>query len=239
MVRKQFAMAKLPRIIWMQSKRIKNSLSKSLSRDFSQANETSTIRKILKVGKGFNGYFVEVGANDGITSSTTLGLLKDGWAGLAVEANPTVFQKLQLNWLRFSRVKLVCAAVALRPGPIKLWFAKNDSAGMMSTISTDDSEWFREVRSEQNIEVPGVTLMDLLKTHSVPHSFDLLHIDAEGMDYAILSTLDFNEYHPRMVVTENYEPTNEQKCKLLEIAGYTKKAEKGCNTFWLSNTESF
>jgi len=227
-----------PPIVWRQASGVKHSIDKHLLPDFSQAGETNAIRKMLGVGRNYDGYFVEIGANDGITLSTTLGLLKDGWAGLSVEPNPLIFRKLEQNWRGFSRARLACVAVAIQPGPVKLWFANNDPEGMMSTISTDDSEWFRKVRSEEYIEVPGLTIANLFESHEVPHSFDLLLIDAEGMDYAILTMLDFERYRPRLIVTENYDPTNAQKFALLENFGYVKEAMIGCNTFWMASEAS-
>ena len=202
-------------------------------RDYSQSGETREIRKLLNKKRGEEGFFVELGANDGVTLSTTLGLLKDGWSGLAVEAHPAVFARLRENWLAFPKVKIVCAAVAPERGPIRLYLGKNDPRGMLSTISTDDSEWFRENRSEMFVEVEGVPLPELLAEHAVPRRPDLLLIDTEGMDYDLLLTLDFAQYRPKVVVTEDYPPKNAAKFRLLERAGYSFVKRVGCNTFWL------
>lgn len=221
--------------VWRKASRVKHSIDKYLFSDFSQAGETKAIRKILGVGRPYSGYFVEIGANDGVTLSTTLGLLKDGWSGLSVEPNPVVFSKLEQNWRGYSRVRLACVAVASKPGPVRLWFANNDPGGLMSTISNDDSDWFRAVRSNEYIEVPGLTITNLFESYDVPRFFDMLLIDTEGMDYEILTTLDFQRFSPRLIVTEDYDPTNAQKFALLEDSGYVKKASIGCNTFWMTS----
>ena len=45
-----------------------------------------------------NGYFVDVGAYDGITLSNTFILEKHlGWSGICIEPNPEAFEKLRAN----------------------------------------------------------------------------------------------------------------------------------------------
>jgi FkbM family methyltransferase len=201
--------------------------------DYSQAGETPIIRQLLRKSNNDGGFFVEVGANDGKTVSNTFGLVKNGWSGLSVEANPNVFARLEKNLRKFPKVKTVCLAVAPERGVVKLFFGRNDPQGLLSTISTESSEWFEKHRSDSYVEVPGVPLTELLDEQESPLNPDLLIIDAEGMDYEILLTLDFNKYQPKLIVTEDYELKNEAKFKVLEFAGYNFARRVGCNTFWV------
>ncbi len=62
----------------------------------------SQIEQDLKVLKYFdykkNGYFIEVGANDGIKLSNTYLLEKDyNWKGICIEPVPSIFNKLKKN----------------------------------------------------------------------------------------------------------------------------------------------
>jgi len=208
---------------------------KYISHDYSQAGETINIRDLLQKGKREKGFFIEIGANDGMTVSSTFGLIINGWSGLSVEANPTIFERLEKNLKKFPKVKTVCAAVAPERGSIKLFMGKNDPQGLLSTISTESSEWFDEHRSDNFIEVPGIPLTELLDEQDAPICPDLLVIDTEGMDYEILLTLDFQKYRPKLIVTEDYQSKNLIKFQLLENIGYTFKRQVGCNTFWLKS----
>lgn len=207
---------------------------KKVLRDYSQAGETVNIRKLLKKNKGEKGFFIEIGANDGVTVSSTFGLIKNGWSGLCVEANPAIFKRLESNLRRFPKVKAVCVAVAPERGNVKLYFGNNDPQGLLSTISTESSDWFEEHRSKKYIEVPGVPLTELLEEQEVPLCPDLLIVDTEGMDYEIFLTLDFQKYRPKLIITEDYQPKNTIKFQLLEHAGYSFAKQVGCNTFWLN-----
>lgn len=205
----------------------------NLNNDYSQSGETKIIRELLPKRKSETGFFIEIGANDGISVSNTYGLLKRGWSGLSVEANPLVYKILKQNLKRYPQVKTVCVAVAPQRGPVKLFLGKNDPKGLLSTISTEQSDWFDEHRSDEYLEVPGIPLTELLEEHRVPSNPDLLVVDAEGMDFEILKSLDLNRYRPTLIVTEDYQPKNAAKFQLLTAAGYRLVRQAGCNTFWL------
>ena len=231
---KAFLKRILPRAISVRlgvlSGKIRGWYLRHFRRDFSESGETVAVRRILQ---GIaEPTFVEIGANDGVTVSTTYGLLLDGWSGLAVEANPRVFEKLQRNLAAFPKVTAVCCAASPQAGPVKLFLGNNDPDGLLSTIATEDSAWFRKYRSAEFVEVPGLPLTELLAQHRIPRRFGLLMVDTEGMDLEILRTLDFSEFRPRLIVTEDYEPKDEQKYALLESAGYAFRQRIGCNSFW-------
>jgi FkbM family methyltransferase len=205
---------------------------RTIHRDYSQSKETIAVREILG-NRGARGVFVEVGANDGMTISTTLGLLKDGWSGWSIEANPVVYQSLVKNLQRFPKAKPVNVAMSPVRGKVKLFLGKTDPGGFYSTISTDDSQWFREHRGNSFVEVDGWPLSDFLAGHQVPARFDLLLVDTEGMDLEILQTLDVTRHKPALIITEDYEPKNPAKFQLLQSYGYKLNRQVGCNTFWV------
>ena len=63
---------------------------------YSQAGQDIWVAKKFEYKK--NGYFLEVGAYDGIQTSNTYFLEKElGWSGICIEANPSVFNSLALN----------------------------------------------------------------------------------------------------------------------------------------------
>jgi FkbM family methyltransferase len=212
-----------------------NTRSRRLVRDFSQSGETQVIRRLMKPFPERD--FVEVGANDGISLSATFGLVVDGWRGLSIEANPTVFRLLQQNLSPYPDAEVLCLAVSPVTGRVKLYLGKNDANGFFSTISTDDSPWYREHRSAEFVEVDSEPLTRILYSHGIEHRFGLLLVDAEGMDLEVLQTLDFGLFRPRLIVTEDYEAKNEPKFSLLRGADYRFIERVGCNTFWIDKRD--
>ena len=60
-----------------------------------------------------NGYYVELGANDGRTQSNTLHFERHkGWRGLLVEPSPTAFQHCVMT--RSPRNSIVCGVLLIR-----------------------------------------------------------------------------------------------------------------------------
>ncbi|TVL98266.1 MAG: hypothetical protein CV087_21545 [Candidatus Brocadia sp. WS118] len=218
----------VPGYSWMRTK-----IFRYLFRDYSQAGETIAVRKALKEWP--NKVFVEIGANDGVTVSTTLGLLEEGWTGWSIEANPAIHKKLKQNLERFHQAKTFNIAIAPKKGKVKLWLGKNDPLGLYSTLSTEENDWFKKHRGDQYVEVEGMPLSEFLNQENVPNRFGLLLVDTEGMDLEILRTLDPEKHKPKLIVTEDYAPKNDEKFKLLESYGYKFWRRIGCNTFWLSN----
>ena len=63
---------------------------------FSQFGQVKWIFERLSRNKE-NKFYVDIGANDGITLSNTYFLEKNGWDGIAVKPIPSVYEKLNLE----------------------------------------------------------------------------------------------------------------------------------------------
>lgn len=73
------------------------------------------------------------------------------------------------------------------------------------------------------INVPTVTLSDLLRGHSAPKNIDYLSIDTEGSEYDILKEHDFNEYCFHVITCEhNFTEMREKIYALLSEKGYER-----------------
>lgn len=63
-------------------------------------------------------FFVNIGANDGISNNPIYPFLRDhGWGGIAVEPLEPLFAELERNYRGFPRVILERAAIAPEPRP--------------------------------------------------------------------------------------------------------------------------
>ncbi len=167
------------------------------------------------------GFFVDVGAYDGVTFSNTCLLEKEyGWKGLCVEASPSSFDRLKTNRSCITVQSLVDsekgsvdfiegAAMLSRPmdRPRKglknlweYWLEKRKHAKRVSGSS----------KHGRIIPMKAVLLADILKNYRVPHVVDYLSMDIEGREEAILSSFPFNEYRFRCMTVE-YKNNNLQE----------------------------
>lgn len=124
------------------------------------------------------------------------------------------------------------------PGEFPLYLGRDDPDTTLSTLCTDDNPFFDASRSSDSVMVTVKTLNDVLAEFDYPRDLSVLMVDAEGMDYEVLLGLDFERYHPRIIVTEEYILNPEKhrnKYRLLLDKGYTFHSMVGSNTIWIAN----
>ncbi len=159
-------------------------------------------------GKADNpGYFIEIGACDGISFSNSFFLEKNfGWKGIAVEPARVWEESLTKN----RNCKLDFRAVTRFSGRPLLFSETQDP--MYSTFSSlTDKDLLGELRLRATeYLVPTVSLGDLLHEHGAPAEIDYLSIDTEGSDYDILQGLDFEKYFIKFISVEHNHTDDER-----------------------------
>ena len=82
-----------------------------------------------------SGFYLDVGANDGIFKNKTISLEKQGWSGLCIEANPLIFPSLVQNR---SCICVDECVVSKRNSGKKIKFFISDPSGLSSGIIASD-----------------------------------------------------------------------------------------------------
>ncbi len=141
-------------------------------------------------GKEHKGFYVDVGANDGIFVSNTYALSRRGWRGICIDPNPEAFAALTRN-----RPQDVCLNVAIGSAPGEVELAWQEGI-------TEGSSVGRRAEGSRSCKVRLSTLTEVLREQNAPHDFELLSIDVEGMEDQVLGGLDWTEYRPRLVIME-------------------------------------
>lgn len=156
-----------------------------------------------------NGFFIELGANDGITQSNTWYLeSQKGWKGVLVEPIPHLYE---IATKRRKRSKVFnCACVSFDyPEPyIPMIYANLMSMvkGSMKTHEMEEEHLRDAVRVQPGVtpsivNVPTKTLTSILDECLVS-SIDLLSLDVEGYEADVLRGLDFDKYLPYYLLIE-------------------------------------
>jgi FkbM family methyltransferase len=167
-----------------------------------------------------NGYFIEIGANDGIEFSNTYLLEKDyDWKGICVEPLPDVFNKLKIN-----RPNSICINKAVFNQSNKILnFTISNSHSLLSGLTDYIVHHKNTVfKDYQNIEVESITLNDILNDANAPNFIEYMSLDTEGTELEILKSVDHNKYKFGIIhVEHNYvEPIRSQIRELLESNNY-------------------
>ena len=172
-----------------------------------------------------NGFFVDIGANDGITGSNTYFLEKEmGWSGICIEPQSDIFSKLCENRI----AECVNCAVADSNG--KRDFLKVGHADMLSGLTENlDPKHIDRILLEgdpdttQTVSVECKRFADIIDSQEI---IDFLSIDTEGSEFEILKSINFNKVRFRCIAVENnYQ--NRKIYNFLKNKGYNLKFVAG------------
>lgn len=126
-----------------------------------------------------NGYFLDIGAADGINLSNTHYLEKElGWNGICVEALKSNFEKLKYNRNCISLHNAVYYKDCL------VNFLADGNDGLGGRIS---NETYTE-------SVQAIRLEKILKEYNAPKIIDYISLDIEGNEAEALQGFPFDEY---------------------------------------------
>ena len=153
------------------------------------------------------GFFLEIGAYDGIAGSNCFYFEKFlHWEGIAIEPSLTQFKKLKKNR------KCNCLNNAISTNNQKIDF--NDVIEGLTMMSGPDNASYKktldvinsDARSKiQKYKVEAVTFDKIVPKKKL---IDYLSIDIEGGELDVLKTIDFNSYDIKVISVENNDPKN-------------------------------
>jgi FkbM family methyltransferase len=155
-----------------------------------------------------NGFFIEAGANDGISQSNTLFLESErDWHGLLIE--PNKFKALQCQQNR-PHPKNIFSNCALVDFEYELDYVRGYFSGveyedglMGQAIEGNPAFDERDVRWQpyEPVSVPAKTLTSILDAHHI-RDIDFFSLDVEGFELNVLNGLDFEKHRPRLICIE-------------------------------------
>lgn len=155
------------------------------------------------LGERDDGYYVEVGAYDGVFASNTWGLAERGWQGILIEPIPYLANLCRKNYSQKKRIQIVQTAIGSVNGEVVLQLA-----GTLTTANADtwaeysEIHWAKSHLTSEQCIVMCITLDEVLMERNVPRNFDLLVVDVEGFETEVFSGFDINKWKPKMLIVE-------------------------------------
>lgn len=169
-------------------------------------------RKLEKYVDFDNGFYVELGANDGETQSNSYYFeLKRGWKGVLVEPSPHKF--LACVKLRGKNNAVFCNACVGFEYPDKFVEIKYaDLMSVSSGLNLDLQDVSGHVEAAQKFMKSGETgfsfgaeaktLNAILDESKAPPVIDFLSLDVEGAELEVLRGLDFGKHKFKFILVE-------------------------------------
>jgi len=169
---------------------------------YSQNNEEKIFKQYFK---DFKGRLLEIGANDGQTLSNSYGLLLEGWGGVLVEPSLTCLEKLNALHRQNTKVKIAPFAIGTHTGEIDFYESETllnigDTSLVSTTIPNEMKRWDSLKIQFNKKKVDCVTFADFLTFYPAP--YHLISIDAEGLDYEILTQMNLITLGCKMICVE-------------------------------------
>jgi len=150
-----------------------------------------------------DGFFVDVGAFDGISFSNTAGLVKAGWSGIMYEPVDEFYNMCVHNYKSYNSVKVIKTCIGNKVGTVSFTVA-----GTLSTYDKEqpkDKFWEGYYEDSWNMFSNITTLDRSLEENFVQENFEVLSIDVEGSEKDVLEEFSVELWMPKMVIIEAQE----------------------------------
>ena len=168
------------------------------------------------------GYFVEFGALNGRDFSNTYTLEKSGWNGIVAEPHPDCEASIRAH--RTCNISTKC--VYSRSGETVTFNIVKGRPALSSVGHLTVQDDKQALRSNfRAIEVPTISLNDLLSGFKAPSVVDCLSIDTEGSEPEILEAYDFQKRPINCICVEHNGVSRDRLFDLLTRNGYRRKFE--------------
>jgi FkbM family methyltransferase len=143
-----------------------------------------------------NGYFLEVGAYDGVTASSTLILEQMGWDGICVEPHPIGYRRLKRNR------RCICDNNVIMGNTQSVnYIAHGIRSGVDGEFATEVINRHGELNERGTTRTP-ITLNALLEIHKAPKVIHYFALDVEGAEFEVLTGLNFRKYKVLLISSE-------------------------------------
>jgi len=204
---------------------------------YSQMGEDLIISFIFQVIGIEKPTYLDIGAHDPIYLSNTWLFYEKGSSGVCVEPDPELYAKIKKR-----RPRDVCINSGVCGGDNSTANFYIMSARALNTFSREEAERYQSYGSYNIVETKKLPLVNI--NSIIRDNFkewpNLISIDVEGMDFEILSSLDFDTYRPEVVCVETitYAEDDTQKkipeiLELMKSKGYMIFGDTYINTIFV------
>lgn len=192
--------------------------------------------------KDYKGFFVEVGALDGVRFSNTYMFEKMGWDGIVIEAHPDYFNILKKNrkcdciWVAVGDLnKEKCTFYANFRGSLSTLDKKADFSGYGKYWGKHEKKIIDGFTNGE-ITVPMSKLDTILKNRKSRVPIDIISIDIDGSETLALKGFDIRLWRPRVIIFE-VSTVPDVIYNYMSDKGYHLSKHIGCNVIYCRDLE--
>ena len=193
-------------ITYFLYKKLKIFRNSSKSEHLGEYGEDIFIRRFFKNEK--KGFYVDIGSYHPIKGSLTYYLFKKGWKGLNVDLS-----KVSVDLFKISRPNDYNINVAITDFDGETEYFESGAINQQNSLVSE--------KDKKKIKIKAYKLNTLLDDFNILE-IDYLNIDVEGNEFKVISTFDFEKFHPKLISIEqniyNSEKIFGEECHKLLLA---------------------
>jgi FkbM family methyltransferase len=203
---------------------------------FSQSGEDIIIEYLLGLRNITIPTFLDIGGYHPVYANNTYKFFLKGSRGVNIDANPVAIEIF--NKKRPQDVNLNIG-VGSKEGTFPFYIMEEES---LNTFSEEEMHNLKSLghRVKQQIDIRVVEVNKILEEY-FKGGCDLFSLDAEGVDFEIIQSFDFDKYAPKVICVEtiNYTPdgTGSKRtdlCHYIEEKGYFEYANTNINSIYVN-----
>ena len=203
---------------------------------YTQNNEEELVKAYFADQNPKSLCLLDIGANDGETFSNSRQLILDGWKAVLIEPSPRAFQKLKKLYPRNPNVKLKELAIFDKTGEVTFhesgsWNEDESDVALLSSVKESELKRWGDRVSFTETKVKSFTFHDFIEKENLSETkFDFISIDAEGVDWEILSQIDLTKFGCKCVCVEwngipDLYTKMKEYCEKHDMREYSKNPE--------------
>lgn len=203
---------------------------------YSQNGEDIIVRGIFESLSKKRIFYLEAGGYHPYNGSNTALFYLTGSSGIVIEPNPGLFSAFPLKRPRDISLNI---GISTRSGTQPFY---RSVSGALSGFMTGDENEFRESGKlpANAVTVQVMTLPEIISEYTGGKTIDFLSLDIEGMELAVLQTLDFRKGAPMVLCIETLRHTGSRNWEkstdiidFLTANGYLVYADTHINTIFV------
>jgi hypothetical protein len=170
---------------------------------YAQCGEDVIIDLIFEIKKIKNPNFLDIGSNDPILYNNPYFFYLNGCRGVLVEPNKIMWKTSKKY--RPKDVFLNCGVATGQEKMSNYYMMDWHEFNTFSKPVAEATELFYKGRNsiKKVVPLPMISINSILEKY-FPEGLDLLSLDTEGIDYDVLTSLDFSLYRPKVICVETF-----------------------------------
>tara|TARA_B100000787_G_scaffold161012_1_gene140484 strand:- start:367 stop:1059 length:693 start_codon:yes stop_codon:yes gene_type:complete len=184
-------------------------LKKILKKNHGKNDLDIKLKKYLNFS---NGFFIELGAHDGITQSNTYYYEKNkNWRGILIEPTPKLFKMCKKNRSEENSYFCnACVSFDYNKENVKLIYSNLKTTSIDLTTDNFRKKHLREPElnffEKQNYySAKAKTLNSILLESEAPKVIDFFSLDVEGAEFEVLKGINFDKFNFKYIIVETDE----------------------------------